>query len=250
MLRVRHVWASTLSNEGHHHAGQQDFSCQMDWRPKGFRSERRRADIHIRIQALRAKPMHSMAHIAQDTGQHISRIKGATFGDRADGRIIRWRAQKLIPGTKQKGIGNKTIVFGMHEHDGRVIMKHVTSKKANILRPLIDNNIAKGSIIHHDNNSTYGDLKARGFIPKLVPKKGGKGFNGRRGINNNSIEGDWAALKNNLFKYRGVSDRYLQSYLDEFCFRRRNRGTWIKDNPMLALFRIVLGRYLSPSVFL
>lgn len=149
--------------------------------------------------------------------------------------------KKLVARTNYKGIGNKDIIFGMHESGGRIVMKYVRSKGANTLRPLINDTIAKGSVIHHDNNKSYG--KMNGYIPKLVPSKKHKRFRGPSGVNNNTIEGDWSALKNNLYKHRGVSAKYLQSYCDEFCFRRQYRGTWIKENPMLALFRIVLGRY-------
>lgn len=148
--------------------------------------------------------------------------------------------RKLDVKNGDNGIGDKQIVFGMLQRKSKLVMIHLKQKDAKTIRPIIGNTIAKGSIIHHDNNGTYGDLKAAGYIPKLVKNKAGKEF--RKGIHNNNIEAEWARLKKYLsITYVWASDEYLQLYLDEFCFRYNNRVKLKKSNEILPMvLRLVM----------
>ena len=126
--------------------------------------------------------------------------------------------RKLKQDEGKMGIGDKQIVFGMLERKNCLRMVHVIKKDAVTMRPLIKQTIEKGSVIHHDNNGTYGDMKEAGFIPKLVKNKAGKEF--RRGIHNNNIESQWSRMKRQILAtYCSVSPKYLQAYLDEYSFR-------------------------------
>jgi transposase-like protein len=116
-----------------------------------------------------------------------------------------------------KGIGDKHIVFGMLQRKKRLRLFHIQQKNAETIRPLISIHIKTGATIHHDGNTTYGDLKAAGYNPKLVGNKAGKEF--RRGISNNNIETTWAKIKSRILStHRWVSAKHLQSYLDEYSF--------------------------------
>jgi transposase-like protein len=45
-----------------------------------------------------------------------------------------------------------------------------------------------------------------------------------KGLNTNSIESFWAIIKRGIMgQYHSVSDKYLQNYIDEFCFKYNNR---------------------------
>jgi transposase len=145
---------------------------------------------------------------------------------------------KLDPGTEKKGIGNKAILFGaLQRRGGRVKITHVKKKDAKTLRPLIDRTVVKGSVIHHDNNSTYGKLRSRGYTPKLVPKKA-KGIFQR--VNNNTIESTWARVKRTFGgTYIRPSEKHLQKYLDEFCLRARGSGKWLHANLERVVFWII-----------
>ena len=45
-------------------------------------------------------------------------------------------------------------------------------------------------------------------------------------VHTNTIEGFWATVKRGIGgNYHAVSTKYLQSYLDEYCFRYNNRDT-------------------------
>lgn len=133
--------------------------------------------------------------------------------------------RKLTPKTDERGIGDKQMVFGIIEKKKKksnkknmVRLFYIERKNAPTIRPLIYNNIAEGSVIHHDNNPTYGNLKAAGYKPKLVLKKDSPSF--LRGVHNNNIESMWSRVKSyQKATYYWASDKYLQRYLDEYCFR-------------------------------
>jgi hypothetical protein len=46
-----------------------------------------------------------------------------------------------------------------------------------------------------------------------------------RNVHTNSIESVWGSAKIQIKRMRGVSRPYLQSYLDEFCWRRSSKKT-------------------------
>ena len=49
-------------------------------------------------------------------------------------------------------------------------------------------------------------------------------FSAGKGLHTNGIEGFWAILKRSIIgSYHHVSTKYLQSYVNECCFRQNNR---------------------------
>lgn len=50
-------------------------------------------------------------------------------------------------------------------------------------------------------------------------------FSSGKGLHTNGIEGFWAILKRSIIgSYHQVSTKYLQSYVNECCFRQNNRN--------------------------
>ena len=50
-------------------------------------------------------------------------------------------------------------------------------------------------------------------------------FSAGKGLHTNGIEGFWAILKRSIIgSYHHISTKYLQSYVNECCFRQNNRG--------------------------
>lgn len=73
-----------------------------------------------------------------------------------------------------------------------------------------------------DQYRGYHILKSEGYNHSFVDHHR---FFSHNGIHTNNIEGFWATLKRGLKGiYQCVSVKYLQSYVNEFCFRYNNRN--------------------------
>ena len=60
-------------------------------------------------------------------------------------------------------------------------------------------------------------------------------------IHTNTIEGFWALLKRGMFgQFHSVSKRYLQRYVDEFCYRYN-----LRNSDPLAAFELTVNRGLG-----
>ena len=153
--------------------------------------------------------------------------------------------RKLNKEEAKKGIGDTQTVFGLLQRKKNVRMFHIPKKNADTIRPLIKQNIKQGSVIHHDNNTTYGNLKEAGYKPKLVSNKAGKEF--KRGIHNNNIEAQWSRLKRHIFAtYCSVSPKYLQAYLYEYSFRYNfGKGKLSKSLPEVIIKIYLNGQHHS-----
>ena len=93
-------------------------------------------------------------------------------------------ADETYVGGKVKGRGrgyrgNKTILFGMLERDGDVMLKVVPNVRKKTLQPIIKANIEKGSTIHTDELKSYSGLKKVGFEHETVDHSAGE-LRGRR----------------------------------------------------------------------
>ena len=163
-------------------------------------------------------------------------------------------ADETYVGGKVKGRGrgyrgNKTILFGMLERDGDVMLKVVPNVRKKTLQPIIKANIEKGSTIHTDELKSYSGLKKVGFEHETVDHSAGEYVDGDCHVN--GMEGFWARLKLSI---RGthvhVSGKHLEKYAKEFEYRynRRQRPEAIFDDLMAALSASRPGRLESGSI--
>jgi transposase-like protein len=133
-----------------------------------------------------------------------------------------------------KGIYEKMVIFGMVERGGSVKALKVNDAKANTLISEINKTIQEGSIVMTDDHKSYHAISNRynhrrvnhskseyvkdGFIN--TREEGYKTFK----IHTNTIEGFWATLKRGVNGiYHHISNKYAQSYINEFAFRYNNR---------------------------
>ena len=133
----------------------------------------------------------------------------------------------------------KECVVGMIERGGRVKAKNVQKHelKAKDLKKLVEEhiNLAK-SILMTDEYKGY--LPMKKIITHLSvnhQKQYAKGC-----IHTNSIESFWAIVKRGMMgQFHWVSKKYLQKYLDEFCWRfnyrnDENRFEYVVDNMLFT----------------
>ena len=136
--------------------------------------------------------------------------------------------------SKKQKAKAKAVVFGMVERDGRVKAFHVKSSKTYDLQPSIYANVQEGSVVLTDESKSYHVLHwnykhhAVNHSKKEYVKSKKVKFNNEKAellkIHTNTIEGFWGTLKRGVYGiYHHVSEKYLQNYVNEFCFRYNNR---------------------------
>ena len=131
---------------------------------------------------------------------------------------------KKSGGKRGRGAPGKTVVFGMLERDGDIMMKVVPNVRKKTLQPIIEANVESGSTIHTDELKSYGGLSKAGYEHETVNHGAGEYVSGDCHVN--GMEGYWARLKLSI---RGthvhVSGKHLEKYVKEFEYRynRRNR---------------------------
>jgi transposase len=139
------------------------------------------------------------------------------------------------PGKRGRGAGGKAIILGVAQRNGNVSALVPRNLKATTIVPLIKERVLPESMVYTDEFPTYDYLKEHGFKHKRVHHKSKVWVAGN--AHTNTIEGFWSLLKRGIDGvYHAVSQKHLQSYVNEYCFRYNHRG----DNK--PMFKTILER--------
>lgn len=191
---------------------------------KGLSACQAARDIQIRRPTVWSM-MHRIRKAMKDDGALLSGIvemdetyiggkprKGANRDDDIDGG-----------NTSNRGRGTKKIpVVGMVERAGNVKAKKASKDtlKSKDLNELIRQHINPDSILMTDEYTGYN--KAARILKHFTINHSRAYVDGV--IHTNTIESFWAIVKRGIVgQYHGVSAKYLDKYLDEFCFRYNAR---------------------------
>jgi transposase-like protein len=137
--------------------------------------------------------------------------------------------RKNATGRPMRGDKKKTPVIGIVERKrgGRVVVKAATEVTGAVLTGMAKEFVLPASTIFTDELPAYNNIK---HIP-------GGNYQHKRinhsakvyvigDIHTNTIEGFWSLLKRGIGGvYHSVSQKYLQTYLDEYSFRYNRRGS-------------------------
>lgn len=119
---------------------------------------------------------------------------------------------------------NKAIVVAMHERGGKVVTEVVQNTKRVSLWGVIEKNVARGSILHTDEYTSYRSITLLGYRHKRV-NHAAKEYVAKDGTTVNSVEGFWSQLKRSINgTHIHVSAKHLSKYLGEFEFRHNRRA--------------------------
>lgn len=122
---------------------------------------------------------------------------------------------------RARGFKDKTAVMGMVERKGRVYARHIPNREKHTLLGEISRNVRKGSTIMTDEWEAYKSAPRLGYKRYAVQHAAKEYVRGK--VHTNTIEGFWGQLKRSLDgTYHAVSRKHLQSYVDEFSFRRNH----------------------------
>jgi transposase len=133
---------------------------------------------------------------------------------------------------------NKVPVVGMAERStpkraGRVIARVAPDVKRKTLHGIAKEYILPASTVFTDDYVSYDGLDKQGYAHKRIRHSAKVYVSGD--IHTNTIEGFWSTVKRGIGGvYHNVSAKYLQTYLNEYCFRynRRDQGN--------LLFKLIL----------
>ncbi len=121
--------------------------------------------------------------------------------------------------------GNRSgqILFGAVQRGGAVKVWHVKSAGARVIKPLIRDHIAEGTLVHTDGYKAYRTLPKMGYEHKWTDHGALQFFTPDSSTQN--IENVWSHFKRGIKgAYRHVEPKYLQAYANEYAWRYSNRN--------------------------
>ncbi len=148
----------------------------------------------------------------------------------------------------------KVPVLGMVERKGRIRAVTVPNTKSATLLETVREYVLPKAVIFTDEHRSYegiGNMR-EGYQHRRINHSAKVYVMGE--VHTNTIEGFWSLVKRGIGGvYHSVSDKFLQSYLDEYSFRynRRHQGNlifnaFLKRVSDLASRRVVGDRGMQP----
>lgn len=129
---------------------------------------------------------------------------------------------KKTKGGQGRGGDDKTAVVGTLQRDGKVRAQKVKDVSAKTLHGIVKKNIKKGTQLMTDEWRSYNGLSLL-YGHNIVRHAMGEYVNGA--CHTNTLEGFWSLLKRGVIgQFHYVSPKYLNKYMDEFCYRYNNRN--------------------------
>ena len=120
-------------------------------------------------------------------------------------------------------IANKTAVFGAVERKGRVKTAHVDTVRSKVNSRLIRKHVMPSALVYTDEGREFASLGQRGYRHRRIYHDSKVYVTGD--VHTNTIEGFWSLVKRGISGvYHAVSQKHLQSYLNEYAFRYSHRS--------------------------
>src|SRR3954466_3640166 len=160
------------------------------------------------------------------------RAQGPACGRGEKGRLGRRRRLAGAPGrgTLEK---DKPPILGLIQRGGPVVLRMLANVQQITIQPIIEATVAKGALVHTDEDGVYARREGGGYQHKTVCHAQGEYARDEDGdgfgeVHVNTIEGFWSLLRSWLRPHRGISQEKLPLYLGFFQFvhnaRRRGRA--------------------------
>jgi transposase-like protein len=187
---------------------------------KGYSARQLARDIEINPNTAWLMLMKIRVAMKQDTDL----LEGIVEADETyvGGRRRNKHSDKKGAYGDGRGVNTKAPVLGVVQRGGQVraIMTHSIGGKQ--IHKFIKDRVKKGSTLYTDEYGSYKSLRhlyTHGSVNHSIRQyvEGDK--------HTNTLEGFWGMLKRGINgSYHSVTRKYLQKYIDEFCFRYNNRG--------------------------
>ncbi|MFI5098263.1 MAG: IS1595 family transposase [Candidatus Acidiferrales bacterium] len=142
------------------------------------------------------------------------------------GGVRKWNRGRPLRGDK-----GKTPMIAVVQRGGKVVARVIDSASKKNLLGTIRKHVVPGSVIYTDDLNIYHNIpRMRGkwghslrYTHYRVRHQSGQYVRDGH-IHTNSVEGFWSLVKRGIGGvYHSVSPKYLQTYLNEYCFRYNRR---------------------------
>lgn len=152
-------------------------------------------------------------------------------------------------GRPMRGDKQKTPVVGAVERKGRVIARVANDVTAESLQGFVKEYVLPKSTVFTDEFRSYnglGSIEGKDYLHFRINHESKVYVMGE--IHTNTIEGFWSLVKRGIGGvYHSVSQKYLQTYLDEYSFRYNRRASGNLIFPVM-LARVSEKVSLKPSL--
>lgn len=135
-------------------------------------------------------------------------------------------------------MGNKSVVVGMLERDGKIVTRVVTSRTKQAMRLVILEQVQPGSTISTDEMGGYKDIAHSGYRHIRVNHNRGQYADAVTGASVNGLESFFSQLKRSIIgTHIHVSRKHLWKYAKEaeYRFNRRSQPSAMLDE-LLSTF--------------
>ena len=131
--------------------------------------------------------------------------------------------RKSGTGRPMRGDKTKTPVLGMVERKGRVVARTIADVRAETLKGVIHQYVLPKSTVYTDELHSYNTISEnRRYNHRRINHSSGVYVMGD--VHTNTIEGFWSLIRRGISgSHHAVSQKFLQSYLDEYAFRYNRR---------------------------
>lgn len=138
------------------------------------------------------------------------------------------------PRVRGRGALGKTVVFGMKQRGGRIVIETVPDARTATLKPIVLGTVEPGTKISTDEWPSYDLLTSHGYEHGQVTHSKKEYVRGDHHVN--SVESFWKLFKISVRStHIHVSAKHMQRYLNEFSFRSNHRAM---EN---AMFDLLIG---------
>ena len=177
------------------------------------------------------KILKSIRVLISQECEKISKFSGAIEIDES------YFGAKRVRGKRGRGAANKTPVFCMLKHDGKVYTQVVKNCSANELIPILPKfSELDESVIYSDCWKAYDGLVDYGAKAHYRVKHSKNEFaNGKNHIN--GIENFWGYAKHRLAKFKGIKKENFLLHLKECEFRYNTKTT--QENLYQKLLKLI-----------
>jgi transposase-like protein len=143
--------------------------------------------------------------------------------------------ETYVGGKRHKGgwMGNKTMVVGAIERDGRLRVEAQPNASHHHIREFVAENVDTDATVYTDEHKAYRELSNHHTVNHSQDEYV------RGQVHTNTVESAWSLFDRAVIgSFHNISKKHLPAYLDEFEFRFNNR-----ENPYL--FRDTIKRMIA-----